>query len=139
MESPVMEQETTMSKVLGTHIILDFYGCKPELIMHVCDVQSVMRQAARLANFTVVTEEYHQFVPHGVSGATIIQESHLTFHGWAEFCYASIDIFYCGENPFVDECIDFLKDAFQAQHVEREDIPRGIPSQYRMFLQKEPA
>jgi S-adenosylmethionine decarboxylase len=119
-----------MEKSLGTHIILDFYGCDSELIKHVCDVQSMMREASRRANFTVVTEEYHQFEPHGVSGATIIQESHLTFHSWAEHCYASIDIFYCGENDNVQNGIDYLVETLKPTLVERVDIPRGLPLKY---------
>lgn len=119
-----------MSKSLGTHIILDFYGCNPESMMRVSDVQGTMQKAARLAHFTVVTEEYHQFEPHGVSGATIIQESHLTLHSWAEYGYASVDIFYCGENEFVQCCIDSLVESFSPTIVERIDIPRGLPSKY---------
>lgn len=122
-----------MQQALGTHIILDFYGCTPDSIKHVEDVQAVMREASRLAHFTVVTEEYHQFQPHGVSGATIIQESHLTFHGWAEHCYASIDIFYCGENEFVENGVEYLVQAFKPQNVIRTNIPRGVPSEYSKF------
>lgn len=119
-----------MSKSLGTHIILDFYGCNPESLMRVSDVQCAMQKAARLAHFTVVTEEYHQFEPHGVSGATIIQESHLTLHSWAEYGYASIDIFYCGDNEFVQYGIDSLVESFSPTRVERTDILRGLPSKY---------
>lgn len=121
-----------MLKSLGTHIILDFYGCNPESIMHVNSVKNAMQKAARLANFTVVTEEYHQFKPHGVSGATIIQESNCCFHSWPEHGYASIDIFYCGENDFVQEGIDSLIESFSPTKIERTDIPRGIPSKYKM-------
>lgn len=125
-----------MSKSLGTHIILDFYGCNPESMMRVSDVQGAMQKAARLAHFTVVTEEYHQFEPHGVSGATIIQESNCCFHSWPEHGYASIDIFYCGENNNVNQAIDFLINHFQPKHIERKDLPRGIPRVYEQFSKK---
>lgn len=122
-----------MSKSLGTHIILDFYGCNPESMMRVSDVQGAMQKAARLAHFTVVTEEYHQFEPHGVSGATIIQESHLTLHSWAEYGYASVDIFYCGENEFVQNGINSLIEFFKPKHVERQDFLRGLPEIYNKY------
>jgi len=123
-----------MQNSLGTHIILDLYGCDPESLKHVSDVQAVMREASRLGDFTIVTEEYHQFEPHGVSGATIIQESHLTLHSWPEHRYAALEIFYCGENRNVDTAIAYLTSAFGASQVERHDIARGIPSKYQSFV-----
>lgn len=122
-----------MSQALGTHIILDLYGCNPDVMLHVPTVQSIMRSAAEEAQFTIVTEEYHQFEPHGVSGCTIISESHLTFHGWAEHKYASIDVFYCGENPRAQKCIDHLIKAFGATHYEIETIARGLKNTYERF------
>lgn len=119
-----------MSKSLGTHIILDFYGCNPRSMMFVPDVQALIKEAARLAHFSVVAEEYHQFEPHGVSGMTIIEESHISMHSWAENRYASIDIFYCGNNDFVEEGINYLIKSFEPTRVERQDIMRGIPEIY---------
>ncbi len=119
-----------MLKSLGTHIILDFYGCNPKSMMFVPDVQALIKEAARLAHFSVVAEEYHQFKPHGVSGMTIIEESHISLHSWAEHHYVSIDVFYCGNNDFVEEGIDYLIKSFEPKHVERTDIPRGMPSKY---------
>ncbi len=116
-----------LNQALGTHIILDLYGCNSNLLMHVEDVQSIMREATKRAKFTVVTEEYHQFKPHGVSGATIIQESHLTLHSWPEFGYASLEIYYCGNNDFVEDAVVYLVGAFEAKHVERKDMKRGFP------------
>lgn len=119
-----------MLKSLGTHIILDFYGCNPESMMFVPDVQALIKEAARLAHFSVVAEEYHQFEPHGVSGMTIIEESHISLHSWAENRYASIDIFYCGSNDFVEDGIDYLIKSFEPKRIERQDIMRGIPEIY---------
>jgi S-adenosylmethionine decarboxylase proenzyme len=122
-----------MSNSLGTHIILDMYGCDADLIMHATDVQAAMRQASQLARFTIVTEEYHQFSPHGVSGATIIQESNCCFHSWPEYGYVSIDIYYCGENDNIEEAIEFLMKHFNPKHVVRQDLLRGIPGLYEKF------
>jgi len=123
-----------MSQALGTHIILDLYGCNPDVMLHVPTVQSIMRSAAEEAQFTIVTEEYHQFEPHGVSGATIIQESHLCLHSWPEYKFVSIDIYYCGENDLVEQAISFLIKSFKPEFIERKDSPRGIPEMYNKFL-----
>ena len=123
-----------LNQALGTHIILDLYGCNSNLLMHVEDVQSIMREATKRAKFTVVTEEYHQFKPHGVSGATIIQESNCCFHSWPELRYASIDIYYCGTNDNVQDGIDYLVEIFEPQYIERQDLARGIPRIYNKYL-----
>ncbi len=118
-----------MKNALGTHIILDFCECNPDTMKYVADVQSIIKQSADLAKFTVVAEEYHQFEPHGVSGMTIIAESHISLHSWSEHCYIAVDIFYCGENNNVENGINSLVEAFQPKRIVRNHIPRGIVPQ----------
>lgn len=122
---------------LGTHIILDFFGCNAQVLMHVSEIQEIMREACRIAHFTVVAEEYHQFQPNGVSGVTIIQESNCSFHSWPEHKYASIDIYYCGENAFVEDAIKYFIEQLQPKLVERLNIPRGLKETYTLYADKD--
>jgi len=110
---------------LGTHIVLEFYGCNPETLKHPDSVQRAFHEAARLARCTIVTEEYHHFQPHGVSGVTVIQESHFSAHTWPEHSYAAIDVFYCGEKPEIELGIAHLIEAFKPKFVERHTMNRG--------------
>jgi len=51
--------------------------------------EDVLVEAARLCKATVISSEFHQFQPHGVSGVVIISESHLAIHTWPERGYAA--------------------------------------------------
>lgn len=83
----------------GDHLIMDIYGADPKVLTDVEKIQSIMRQACLGAGATVLDEYYHSFGSGmGVSGATILAESHATIHTWPEYGYASVDIFMCGSS-----------------------------------------
>ncbi|MGM3213680.1 adenosylmethionine decarboxylase, partial [Klebsiella pneumoniae] len=81
---------------LGSHLLIELFGCSQGLIEQEANVGAAMRQAAIDSEATVVTQSFHEFKPYGVSGAVIIQESHYTIHTWPEHGYAAVDLFYCG-------------------------------------------
>lgn len=111
-------------KKLGNHIILDFYGCKSKLIGDPKKIEKVMIEAAKKAKATIVTYDFHRFEPWGISGAVIIQESHLTIHTWPEHKYAALDLYTCGD---IDskKAFDYLKQQFKPVKVEIKEIDRG--------------
>jgi S-adenosylmethionine decarboxylase len=84
-----------------------------------------MVEAARRANATIVTDVFHNFNPHGISGVVVIAESHVAIHSWPEHLCASVDIFSCSDKMTPEVIEDFLKDAFKAEHVVRMEIERG--------------
>ncbi|HEY0868366.1 MAG TPA: adenosylmethionine decarboxylase, partial [Fimbriimonas sp.] len=81
---------------LGSHLLVELFGCDGRMLEQESYVGSAMHEAARESKATVVAESFHEFKPYGVSGAVIIQESHYTIHTWPEHRYAAIDLFYCG-------------------------------------------
>lgn len=118
---------------LGRHIIAEFYNCDREIVNNHALVEQYMNEAAEAANATIVTSDFHMFNPWGVSGAVIIQESHLTIHTWPEYGYAAVDLFTCGDsvNPWV--AFEYLAEKFDAQKTESTEVPRGIVEKIKMF------
>lgn len=114
-----------MSNTLGRHILVEFYGCNPEILNDVIVIEKSMVGAAKEAQATVINSTFHHFSPYGVSGVVVIQESHLAIHAWPEYQYAAVDIFTCGTevNPWI--AYDFLKKAFEADHGSAMEINRG--------------
>jgi S-adenosylmethionine decarboxylase proenzyme len=112
-------------KSLGTHILIDYFECNSELINNKAFVSAALLDAARLSNATIVTDVFHTFNPHGISGVVVIAESHVAIHTWPEYACAAVDVFSCGDkmNPEVIE--GFLKDVFQARSCESRVIERG--------------
>lgn len=114
---------------LGSHLLVELYGCSPETLEVESIVGAAMREAAVRSEATVVEQSFHEFKPYGVSGAVIIQESHYTIHTWPEHRYAAVDLFYCGGNILVHRAIDVLKERFQPQRIKFLVVRRGLQSE----------
>ena len=84
-----------------------------------------MVDAAEKAGATVVTETFHHFSPHGVSGAVIIAESHLSIHTWPEYGYAAVDLFTCGDTVSSETAFNYLRDTLQSAQVSTMELHRG--------------
>lgn len=118
---------------LGRHILVEYYNCDKEVLKDHKLIEEYMNDAARKANATIVTSCFHTFNPWGVSGAVIIQESHLTIHTWPEYGYASVDLYTCGDtvNPWVG--FNYLEDVLKAGRSESTEISRGIVEKIKNF------
>jgi len=86
--------------------------------------------AAEKMGATVVDARFNQFLPYGVSGVVVIQESHLTIHTWPEYGYAAIDIFTCGAIK-LDAGVQYLQTKLKAQKAEYQMIRRGLNLKFR--------
>jgi S-adenosylmethionine decarboxylase proenzyme len=78
---------------LGSHLLVELFGCDGDALKREDGVGEAMRSAAVESKATVVADSFHEFKPWGVSGAVIIQESHYTIHTWPEHGYAAVDLF----------------------------------------------
>ena len=110
---------------LGDHILVDFYGCEPELIAAVPHVEATMTAAAKAASATIVKTVFHGFNPVGVSGVVVITESHLAIHTWPEHGFASIDLFTCGAKIDAAAAFEELRVGFKAKKVTITRAKRG--------------
>lgn len=114
---------------LGSHLLVELYGCDSKLLEEELYVGSVMREAAVESKATVVAQSFHEFKPYGVSGAVIIQESHYTIHTWPEHRYAAVDLFYCGGTVLVHKAVDVLNDRFKPERIKFLVVRRGLQSE----------
>ena len=110
---------------LGHQIVAEFYACDKGLLNDVGFIRDHMLEAARKAGATIVTETFHHFSPHGVSGAVIIAESHLAIHTWPEYGYAAVDLFTCGDSVSSEVGFQHLREALKAGHVSTMELHRG--------------
>lgn len=82
-------------RTLGRHVLIEFYGCPSDIMEDNALIEQYMREAADYSGATIVESVFHHFNPYGVSGAVIIEESHLTIHTWPEYGFASVDVYTC--------------------------------------------
>ena len=110
---------------LGRQIVAEFYGCGEAALADAAAIESVMVEAARLAGATIVTQAFHEFSPHGVSGVVVIAESHLAIHTWPEHGYAAVDLFTCGDGVSAERAFEHIRARLGAGQVSTMELRRG--------------
>jgi S-adenosylmethionine decarboxylase len=87
-------------------------------------VESALRAAVERGRFSLHDLRMVRFEPHGVTGAAIVGESHLTIHTWPESGKLFVDVASCSEPASVDLAIEAIVDAFPGAKVEtRTHVP----------------
>lgn len=111
---------------LGVQYILELYHCNRELLNDVSFIENLLLEAAKIANTTVVSQSFHQFSPHGVSGTVVITESHFNIHTWPEHGFAAVDLFTCGDKLNPEKAKEYLISKLEATEFDYSSIKRGI-------------
>jgi S-adenosylmethionine decarboxylase len=106
----------------GVHLIIDLHGGQG--LNDIDLIERTLRRCVDAARATLLHIHLHHFQPTGVSGVAVLAESHISIHTWPDAGYAALDVFMCGNaNP--DACVPVLREAFQAERVEVNEILRG--------------
>lgn len=122
--------------MLGRHLLIEYYDCNAQILEDYKKIEYHLNEAAKISGATIVNSVFHHFNPYGVSGAVIIQESHVTIHTWPEHKYAAVDIFTCGNHVDPWKAFDYLEEVFEAKNVESSEEPRGIVEKIEKFNKK---
>jgi S-adenosylmethionine decarboxylase len=125
-------------KRLGRHILAEFTGCDRELLNDLDAIKSILKEAARQADATIVDSVFHRYNPHGLSGVVVIAESHISIHTWPEYGYAAADIFTCGEQVDPWKACHYMKEKLLCTDMGVREIKRGIPYESDELLPHKP-
>lgn len=117
---------------LGRHVIAEIYGCDFDVLNDLKKVEEIMVNAALEAGAEVREYTFHKFSPQGISGVVVISESHLAIHTWPELGYAAVDVFTCGEKVNPWDATNYLKKMFGAEHMEAQEVKRGVGFVHRV-------
>ena len=108
----------------GDHTLVELWGA--ENLTDPDYIAASMRQAAIAAGATILHDHFHHFgEQQGVSGVTILAESHISIHTWPERGYAAVDIFMCGDCDPQDS-VEVIKQQFKPASMQVNNIRRGI-------------
>lgn len=125
-------------KSLGSHLILELYGCPSPILDDPRTVSKVMTQAVQASGATMIKPFFHQFAPQGVSGVIIISESHFSIHTWPEYGYAAIDVFTCGQVIDMNLAVEVLRQGLQADSMQKMMLSRGMLDMPPEMIQHKP-
>ncbi len=109
----------------GRHVLADFCGVAPGLLIDAHALERHMTAAAKAAGAQVLSAHFHHFGEGaGVTGVILLSESHISIHSWPEHRFAALDIFMCGAaRP--ETALDFLRAALAPESVHVTTVARG--------------
>ena len=114
-----------MKVSMGTHILVNLYGCPPELLEKADTVSRLLNEVVSETNLTKLGENHHQFDPYGVTSVILLAESHISIHTWPEQDgSAAVDIFTCGDPKNADRAFTALKAKFKPTKVTIQKFSR---------------
>jgi S-adenosylmethionine decarboxylase len=85
--------------MLMTQVLADLYRCGPVMDDPAALVEAA-KTAAAAVGATIVGEYEVRYVPHGLTIAVFLGESHIVLTTWPEFRLTLVDILLC--NPQMD-------------------------------------
>lgn len=113
------------NKIRGSHYILDFFGCSPEQLDSMDFWKTELPKSAKAAEMEILHENFHQFLPHGITGFLLLSTSHISFHTWPEYGYVACDVFSCSSDDFTQKAVDYLKKCIEHKKCEMKKVDRG--------------
>lgn len=83
--------------MIGTHLLIDFYGISPAQLDAPELLADCLTTAARAVCLTPLAPPViHRFAGGGVTGFLLLAESHIALHSYPEHGYLALDLFSCG-------------------------------------------
>jgi S-adenosylmethionine decarboxylase len=119
-----------MSK--GRHLILDLYGCSPDILNNYEELECLLETALSMAGATILRIFGEKFEPQGVTLLALLAESHASVHTWPELGYCAIDLYTCGEATSTDKAAEFLTYKLGSTNQVKKDLvrdPKGNDAQ----------
>jgi S-adenosylmethionine decarboxylase len=113
-----------MVDTFGKHLLAEYHGCSAAILNDQERLRALMRRGAEAAGANVVAEVYQPFAPQGISGVSVIEESHLSIHTWPERGYAAVDFYTCGD-CVAERAHTVLFEGLEAQRSELMVVHRG--------------
>ena len=110
---------------LGMHVILEMHNCTPKLLDNPEKCRRILYTIARRSGMTPLKDVFHTFSPHGLSGALLLAESHVSIHTWPEFGYAAVDFFTCNMETDTQLVEDLFVSMFRPSDYDFKILPRG--------------
>jgi len=109
----------------GYHLMMELFGCDQEKLNSRKFLHNTVKNAVKKVGLTNLGSRFHQFQPFGVTGFTLLAQSHISLHSWPEFGYLVLDIFTCGDQNQADQLADHLLERLQPSRVDRQVVRKG--------------
>ena len=110
----------------GYHLMMELFGCEQEKINSRKFLHLLVKNAVKKAGLINLGSRFHQFDPQGVTGFTLLAQSHISLHTWPEYGYLVLDIFTCGDQKQADSLADEFLRRLHPSRVSRQVVRKGF-------------
>jgi S-adenosylmethionine decarboxylase len=115
-----------IARAAGVEYVVDAHGCDPDALRSVAILRTVFNDVVESLGLTPVGQPIWHVFPGegGVTGITMLAESHLSVHTYPESGFAAFDLYCCrphGEWPWKEK----LASALGAREVDVRVMRRG--------------
>jgi len=123
----------------GPHLMLDLGECNPAILNDLDACFNLLNELPRKIGMTKITQpyvfRYNAQIPEddGITGVTIIAESHISLHTYPKKNFVFVDLFSC--KPFdVEGARDYIVQFFQSRSPTVYTHERGahFPQTYNL-------
>lgn len=114
---------------LGNHLIIDASGCNKDRIGDVKTIRKFLKNLAKEIDMKIIDGpktikyEAEDKKESGITGFTILAESHLSIHTYPEKQFLSLDIFSCKEFDLT-KIKNYVKETFDVKKIKEFLIKR---------------
>jgi S-adenosylmethionine decarboxylase len=95
--------------MLITQLLAEFYDCN-SAIENQGSLADVAKRAAVAVGATVARECAVAYVPHGLTMAVFLAESHILMTTWPEFRLLLVDVLLCNPTMSPQQVLDLIKE-----------------------------
>ncbi len=111
---------------LGSHVILDIWTKRVDLLKSTKFMESILKDAAIISGATILSSTFHEFGEDcGITGVVILSESHISVHTWPEREYAAVDVFMCGSCDTI-AAAEHISKRLEVYRTNTNEILRGV-------------
>ena len=94
------------------------------MLRYVEPLWTVLRNAVAESGAVLLSEQVHQFAPHGFTGVVLLAQSHVSLHTWVEQGLLFLDVQSCGEMQ-PDSIVERLQVYLRPQRLSVRRLERG--------------
>jgi S-adenosylmethionine decarboxylase len=112
--------------MLITHVLAELYDCGG-MIEDPVALATAAKAAARSAGATVVGEYEVRYVPHGLTVAVFLAESHIVLTTWPEYRLTLLDVLLCNATMDYELVVASIKDEICPDgQIVTHAVPRNV-------------
>lgn len=108
------------------HILFTLKDCNRQCLDDELIIKNLVKNAADVAESTLLALNSHKFEPQGVTCVAMLAESHISIHTWPELGMAVCDVFTCGDHTKPEKAVEYMRLALEAKDIICNEFVRPL-------------